>query len=232
MSGRKGCWRTVQIIRHCTTALNSSDPTVDRIRGWSDYELSERGRAHARELAARVAQNPPDILLSSNLIRAEQTATVIAAVLGLDLEIPGDDFRPWHLGEFVGRKSAEALPVIARHAVEKPNEPVPGGESFNSFRSRFMNGLARAFIRHGGRIGIVTHHRCERLLRAWVKLGCPADGAIDEAEFIRRGEPTGYCGEIAIPLERLDAVIRTPSTMPAFGDGREEDWHDWANANR
>lgn len=210
------------IIRHCTTALNSTDATVDRIRGWSDYELSENGLRHAKKLAERIALNPPEILLSSNLTRAAQTARVIADTLGIVLEIPGNDFRPWHLGSFVGKVSAETIPVIARYAVEKPNEIVGGGESFNSFRTRFFTGLFKAFERHKALIGIVTHHRCERLLRAWAKKGYPDDGSIDEMEFQQRGEPTGYCGPIQIPLDKLAAIV-----SPRFGDGREERWLQW-----
>ncbi len=216
----------MQIIRHCTTALNSSDPTKDRIRGWSDYSLSEVGKQHARKLAQIVAQNPPDILLSSNLIRAVETAVVIADVLNLPLEIPGRDFRPWDLGYFVGQPSSETIPIIAQFATHKPDKPVPDGESFNSFRARFFTGLLKAFQRERGTIGIVTHNRCERLLRAWAKLGYPPDGSIDETEFQLRGEPTGYCGMMQIPIDQLVMVVEPPR----FGDGREELWQDWLEA--
>ncbi len=229
MNGRDSSWRTVQIIRHCTTALNSSDPTKDRIRGWSDYSLSEVGKQHAKKLATIVSWNPPDILLSSNLIRAVETAVVIADTISVPLEIPRRDFRPWDLGEFVGKPSSETIPIIARLATHMPDMPAPKGESFNSFRARFFAGLLKAFRRHHNRIriGIVTHNRCERLLRAWAKLDYPLDGSIDETEFQLRGEPTGYCGMMEIPVDRLAMVVESPR----FGDGREEQWLDWLNAN-
>ncbi len=220
-------YRTVQIIRHCTTALNSKDPTVDRIRGWSDYHLSDNGREHARALAKKVLADRPDVLMSSDLMRAVETATIIAEYLAVPLHVPWKDFRPWDLGNLVGQVSATTIPLVAHYAAHEPDEVVGGGESFNSFRARFMAGLLKAFKAHSGKIGIVTHHRCERLLRAWGKAGYRVDGEIDEAEFQSRGESTGYCGIIGIPLDRLAAVVIN-SDQPRFGDGREERWLDYA----
>lgn len=201
-----GKHRDVQLIRHGATKLNNDDVSVDRIRGWKDIPLSEEGRKEANNLGKKVSGNPPDALLSSDLCRAQETAEIVSEHCGVKLQKPSKDFRPWNVGDLVGKKSKEAIPILAQYAVDKPDEPVPGGESFNSFRTRLLTGLAKALAEHDGVVAVVTHHRVERLLKAWAKAGFPRDGEIDKAEFNRKGEPTGHCEILQIPVNRLKAA--------------------------
>ncbi len=199
-------WRSILLIRHGATALNSDDPTKDRIRGCSDWPLSEHGKREALLLAEEIAYYDitPKILLTSDLLRAQETAVIIANALDIELELPPTmDFRPWDVGNFVGTNAAEAIPVLAQYAITG-YERVPGGESFNQFRGRFFNGLVKALHRHGGLIGIVTHHRCERLLKAWAKAEFPENGSINFDEFTLKGDPTGHCEIIKVPVHRLE----------------------------
>ena len=203
-----GSERHLQLIRHGATRLNNDDVSVDRIRGWKDVPLSPDGKSEAESLAKVIAKNPPDALFSSDLCRAEETASIIAKACGLKMEKATKDFRPWNVGEFAGQKSKEAVPILAEYATETPDKPVPGGESFNSFRGRFFKGLLKALQSNDGLVAVVSHHRAERLLKAWAKAGFPKDGAIDEAEFSKKGEPTGHCEILKIPLARLATAAR------------------------
>ncbi len=223
-------WRKILLIRHGATALNSNDHTVDRIRGWSDWPLSEEGRLEAHNLAARFSQEP-GILFCSNLTRARQTAEIIARVRNIPLEMSAA-FLPWNVGIYVGANAADTVPELARFAVRKPLEAVPGGESFHTFRTRFFMGLLKALRENKGMIGIVTHQRNERLLKAWAKLGYPENGDIDVSEFTRKGETTGHCEIIKVPLDRLQLYAQHVKLQGmAFGDGREEKWREWAIEN-
>ncbi len=223
-------WRSILLIRHGATALNSKDQTRDRIRGWTDWPLSEGGMDEAWMLAKRIAI-PPDILFCSNLTRARKTAEIIANNFIISLRIRAA-FLPWNIGMYVGANAAETVPKLAQFAIRTPYASVPDGESFNTFRTRFLLGLLKALHEHEGLIGIVTHHRNERLLKAWAKAGYPENGAIDEAEFTKKGDPTGHCEVIQIPIDRLELYshwVRLQHAQPAFGDGREESWLDWIN---
>lgn len=201
-----GNLREVQIIRHGATRMNNDDVSVDRIRGWIDVPLSADGKKEAHRVAEVIAKDPPDALVSSDLCRAHETAEIIAKACGVKLDRSSKDFRPWNVGEFAGKKAKEAVPVLAKYAGEEPDKPLPDGESFNTFRSRFLKGLLAALRKHDGRVAVVTHHRAERLLKGWAKAGFPKDGAIDEAEFSKKGEPTGHCEILKIPLAKLAAA--------------------------
>lgn len=203
MSGKDGV-RQILLIRHGATRLNNDDTSVDRIRGWKDIPLSDDGRKEAKRLGPIVAKHDPDVLYASDLHRARETAAIICEHTSVKCEKPTKDFRPWDVGEFAGQKSAEAAPKLCKYAEDKPDTPVPGGESFNSFRDRFFGGLRKALEKHDGLVGIVSHHRAERLLKAWVKGGHRPDGKVDEGEFRKKGEPTGHCEIINIPVKRLN----------------------------
>ncbi len=224
--------RSILLIRHGATSLNSDDHTIDRIRGWTDYPLSEHGRAEAVMLADKIAPTKPTILLHSDLNRAAHTAWIIAKILYVPQAETGTDFRPWDIGMYVGANARETVPKLARFATITPYEAVPGGESFNTFRTRFLTGLLDALQRHEGLIGIVTHHRNERLLKAWATACYPENGGIDETEFTRKGETTGHCEIIKVPLDRLELYAQHVKLQGmAFGDGREETHRQWAIEN-
>jgi broad specificity phosphatase PhoE len=201
---------TFLLIRHGMTAFNHDDPVRDRIRGWGNMELSELGQKEAVRLADIVRKHAPvGMLFTSDLPRARQTAHVIAARNNLPMRVMMD-FRPWNTGDFVGKSASEVVPILTRYAQQKPSEPVPGGESFDTFRFRFFSGLLK-ILREDEYVGIVTHHRNERLLKAWIKAGSPLDGSIDEDEFCRKGSPTGHHEVITFSESRLAKVVEMRS---------------------
>lgn len=199
--------RKIMIIRHGATSMNNDDASVDRIRGWKDIPLSDAGRAEAERLGSKLRSNPPDCLYASDLKRAHDTAKVISSKTGVKLHEASESFRPWNVGEFAGKTSKEAVPVLAHHADEEPDEPLPGGESFTSFQKRFFSGLLKALRESSGTVAIVTHHRDERLLEGWKAAGYPVSGHIDQRVFAKKGEPTGQVTEMEIPMGRLAKVV-------------------------
>jgi broad specificity phosphatase PhoE len=58
-----------------------------RVQGWIDAPLNERGRDQARELAAAVKTRGVAAVYSSHLSRARETAEIVAGELGLELAI-------------------------------------------------------------------------------------------------------------------------------------------------
>ena len=55
-------------------------------------------------------------------------------------------------------------------------------------------------------LGIVTHHRGERLLKAWEAKGFPEDGTIDHDTFTKKGDHTGAAIQMQIPQKKVEAV--------------------------
>jgi len=159
------------LIRHGMTAYDSDDHASDEIRGWADDPLDDRGRAEATQLAQALAGYGITALACSDLQRAEQTADTIAAALDL-VAHPDRAYRPWNLGDLQGQTSETAAPEIARY-VDAPDEPVPGGESFADFETRFLPALAALLARAqaGETLGLVTHSHNLKLARAWITNG-------------------------------------------------------------
>jgi broad specificity phosphatase PhoE len=66
------------VVRHGQTEWN----VEARIQGQGDSNLTAEGRAQARAIAARLAAQPFDVLVSSDLGRAAETARAIAERCG------------------------------------------------------------------------------------------------------------------------------------------------------
>lgn len=70
------------IWRHGRTAWNAEQ----RIQGQTDVELDETGHAQAQAAVVRLARHRPDLLISSDLRRAAQTAEYLAEATGLPIQ--------------------------------------------------------------------------------------------------------------------------------------------------
>jgi probable phosphoglycerate mutase len=58
-----------------------------RVQGWIDSPLNDRGRAQARELAALVRPRGIAAVYSSHLSRARESAEIVARELGLEVTV-------------------------------------------------------------------------------------------------------------------------------------------------
>ena len=73
---------TLVLVRHAQSVHH----VQGRVGGWSDWALSELGRQQARRLATCLADaygSVPCKLVSSDLLRAAQTAEAIGQALGV-----------------------------------------------------------------------------------------------------------------------------------------------------
>jgi broad specificity phosphatase PhoE len=201
-----GDMRKVSLVRHGATSMNHNDVSVDKIRGWKDVPLSDSGKKEAERLGDEMTDDPPDAIVSSDLKRAYNTAKTISDATGSPIEWVTKNFRPWNAGDLTGTSSKDSVPVMVDYAENHPDDPLPGGESFNSFKSRFFSGLADAMDRYPGHIGVVTHHRGERLMQAWAAAGYPEDGDIDLDTFSQKGEHTGSVTKMMLPQKAVQAV--------------------------
>lgn len=89
---------TILLVRHGETVDNARQI----MQGQTQGELNERGREQARQVAERLATDPVDVIIASDLRRAIQTAEIIAAPHGLPVvTTPLLRERDW--GGFTGR---------------------------------------------------------------------------------------------------------------------------------
>lgn len=94
---------TLLLIRHGRTTANASGT----LAGWTPgVGLDEVGREQAQRLADRLGALPVSRVLTSPLQRTVETATPLAARLGLDVETE-DDLGECRYGAWTGRPLAE-----------------------------------------------------------------------------------------------------------------------------
>ena len=72
---------SIYLIRHGQTDLNAA-----RVIQFPDTPLSKRGEEQARRVGERLAKVPVDLVLSSDYVRARQTAEGVVAGTGAPLE--------------------------------------------------------------------------------------------------------------------------------------------------
>ncbi len=176
------------VIRHGETASNENGI----MRGWNDVPLSDEGRLDAKNIAMRLRNNPPDCIISSDLERAKETAQIISDGCGAPIEAYMKGLRSWNVGNYVGQKSEDIEWDLLYYAFDKPDEVVGGGESFNTFKTRFLSCIEEIVKNYSGKnVALITHHRGERLLAAWCLCGENENYEINNFTFQLMGIPPG-----------------------------------------
>lgn len=156
------------LVRHGATANNAER----RFTGQADVALSELGRRQAEALAAALADETFDLIVSSDLARARQTAELIAARHHarprLDPDLREVDVGAWE-GQVYAEVAAREGALLERWESDPDTPPAPGGgESFAQLRDRAARAVARAqmecpagsvlCVTHGGLIGVLLCH--------------------------------------------------------------------------
>lgn len=191
--------KTFWLIRHGTTALNSEAGAEDRIRGHKDVPLTKEGHVEAEKLARKLEHANIDVIYHSPLSRAADTAKAIARTTGAKL-IDLEELMPWDVGQYTGERTKFALPILAKYCCDTPDKSLPGGESFDQFIRRVFKGLRKAANGGFRHPALVTHHRVERTIKAYIAAGQPADCHIDKKTFLQKGEPTATAEQISLRL--------------------------------
>jgi uncharacterized phosphatase len=155
----------VAFIRHGQTDWNRDD----RMQGSSDIRLNDTGRAQALEAVEVLRPVTWDVIVSSPLARARETAEIIADALDLELGASYPEFVERDYGPFEGANASEC---IARY----PGKDYPGAESIASVVERGLRGLVKVAADHPGRnVVIVCHGTIIRYTLATIA-GHPVDG--------------------------------------------------------
>lgn len=141
---------TIVLTRHGLTPRSTPEQHLgQRI----DIELSDDGRAQAQSLAARLAPITFERIVASPLVRARQTAEIVAA--GLQQPVPvATDARLAEMdyGDWEGKTYAEidATDAARRRAWEADPAAIecPGGESANDVAARAVAFLTELLKEH------------------------------------------------------------------------------------
>lgn len=147
------------LVRHGETLHN----VAGIAQGWSDSDLSEKGKEQVRRLGERLRRNHCDAIFASPLGRALTTANVIRDILKLEITVLEDlremSYGSWESRSFldIRREESDAYERwIADAEARSPN-----GESHADVRRR----MERAFeaVRTARRPLLVTHGTAIRI---------------------------------------------------------------------
>lgn len=145
------------LIRHGQTEWNATG----RWQGQADPPLNEVGRAQASRTALELRDQNIDVLISSDLLRAQQTAEIVAAALNLDVRLE-PRLREVHLGDWQGLYSDEIRtrwPERMQQWIDTPlATTAPNGESIVQLAERVLAAVNDLTQQHAQqRVGIVAH---------------------------------------------------------------------------
>jgi broad specificity phosphatase PhoE len=146
------------LVRHGETPFNREG----RFQGAdSDPPLTPRGREQAQAVAEELEGVDFDALYTSDLLRAIETAQVLAETVGVAPRVL-EGLREMSHGEWEGKTKAEILetwPEVHAAFEEDPRGVArPGGDSYGDLAERVWPLLERLADRHRGeRVLVVTH---------------------------------------------------------------------------
>jgi broad specificity phosphatase PhoE len=186
------------LLRHGATANNLADPPLLQGRG-VDLELSDAGRQQAACAAELLAKQRLAAVYSSPLIRARQTAEIIAKPHGLAVQLVSA-IEEVDVGRWEGRSWKEISrtePEPYRQFIaDSANHGYLGGENMNQVLDRCVPALNDLMRQHlGAEIAVSSHNVVNRVYVASL-LGVPIFRAreIDQGNGgvnvirLRRGE--------------------------------------------
>jgi broad specificity phosphatase PhoE len=154
----------VFIVRHGATVLS----VEDRFAGETDVELSDEGREQTRHLAQRLSREKIAAAYASPLGRTMETARILAAPHGLDLQIRNGlrEISHGHWEQMTRREVEEKFPEEAAEWEKDPYTFAPfGGESGLAVTARALPVLIDLVRQHPGEnILVVSHKATIRLL--------------------------------------------------------------------
>lgn len=156
-------------VRHAQAEGN----ILREFHGWTDSGITEDGHKQAKLMAERIADVKIDVLYSSSLKRAIQTAEYISKVKKLPIirtdklkEINGGD---WECVKFA--ELPEKFPESHDTWENRPHEHrMPNGESMVEFQSRLLEEVKSITMQNLGKnICIVTHGTAIKAMMSFFK---------------------------------------------------------------
>ncbi|TNC27405.1 histidine phosphatase family protein [Amycolatopsis alkalitolerans] len=158
------------LIRHAQSTANVRKILDTALPG---PPLTDLGHQQAQALARQLSGEPITAVYASRAVRAQQTATPLAAALMHEVQVI-DGVHEVNVGELEGRGDVEALRAYAGtvHPWTRGDLGVamPGGESGEQVRSRYLGAVADLRVKHDAdpAIALFSHGGAIRLAAEWL----------------------------------------------------------------
>ncbi len=157
--------KTIYFVRHGETLLNRM-----QVHQYPETPLTPRGRQQAAVAALTLADLRVEAIVSSDLVRAAETATIIARRLDVPLTY-AEEFREIRRPTSLWGKhhaGLDSLLFFVRHALHNVFGLYPHdhAETLREFKDRIDRGLDLLLSVEAERVAVVTHRGAISLLRA------------------------------------------------------------------
>ena len=148
---------TLFVIRHGETVFNAEN----RFQGHCDSRLTETGRRQVSSLGPRMARMAFDTLISSDLGRAQETASIISKYTGHSVQTDSR-LRERHYGVLEGLTLPEInagyADVMERLDANDPEYVIPEGESHRQHYQRNLAAIEELKTgKFGSKVALVVH---------------------------------------------------------------------------
>jgi alpha-ribazole phosphatase len=154
------------LIRHGQTEWNVSG----KYTGQSDIPLNDTGRLQSQQLIEKLKDSPPDVVITSDLMRARETAEILAAPFNLPVQTDAR-LREINQGIWEGMAFSDIKAKYAAEFAARQDNPLevapPGGETLRQVKERVLTAVASITQTHQGmRVAIVAHGLALALIKA------------------------------------------------------------------
>lgn len=166
----------IYVMRHGTTDANEQDV----YRGWGDYKLDDQGRADVAEAAAFMKDRGIRRIVTSTLVRHDETAKIVSNDLGHTLIQRDERFRTLNVGLYTGKKRDEYAAEVEWY-LNHPAEKIPGGESLDEFSDRNAAAITEA-IATNNTVGPTLVITSRSNIAAWEGAGISGGADVEVTE--------------------------------------------------
>ncbi len=144
------------LMRHGETAWNREG----RVMGRNPIELDEQGRAQVAASIPFARLMNPELIITSPLARARQSAEIIAAGVGGVPVAEDPQLSEVQYGRWEGMVYDELLedPEYLNYREHPLDAPTPGGETITQVQSRGVEAVRRAIADNNGRRILFVSH--------------------------------------------------------------------------
>ncbi|MFA4873454.1 MAG: class I tRNA ligase family protein [Patescibacteria group bacterium] len=199
-------------MRHGRAVSNVNDICNGSVEISQSYPLVEEGIAQVRTTITTLKNEKIDAIYSSDFLRTQQTAEMIAKELGVPV-LYDARIREYAVGVYEGKSTAEynrEFPSVRERFLKKPE----GGETYGEILKRmadFMKGLESG---HEGKTFLIVSHGDPLWILIWALNGSP--GALDNYTYPIKGNPimvesgiflTNALGEADLHRPFVDDII-------------------------
>ncbi|OHA06802.1 MAG: hypothetical protein A2934_03825 [Candidatus Sungbacteria bacterium RIFCSPLOWO2_01_FULL_47_10] len=162
--------KKVYFVRH-----GESEGNVGPVRQTPASRLTDRGRRQAVGIAERAMRLPIEIIISSSMNRAQETARIISEKTGMRIESSDLLVERRRPSEQVGKPKDDPTALESERLIKenfsKPGYRYSDEENFDDLKIRALNALDFLSKRPEGHICAVTHGVFMRVVVACVVFG-------------------------------------------------------------